>query len=65
LDLSHTCCRESRNKQEILYFHDKSDVQRIHDEEQEMLDKLENLLVKFENEKRELEISTSEFLIKY
>ncbi len=30
-----------------------------------MLDKLENLLVKFENEKRELEISTSEFLIKY
>lgn len=65
LNLSHTCCKGSRNRQKILYFHDKNDVRKIHDEEQEMLDKLEDLLVEFENEKRKLGTSTSEFLIGY
>jgi hypothetical protein len=65
LDLSHTCCRCERYYIGIIKFDDEDDIQRIHDEEKEMIEKFEGLLVEFENKKSELGISTSEFLLGY
>ena len=68
LGLTHTCCRESDDSYfelQLTPFEDEDDISEIHDEEREDLQLLEDLLLEFEQHRRESPSSYRKFLNGY
>lgn len=68
LDLTHTCCRESDdsfNELQLIPFEDEDDISEIYDEEREDLQLLEDLLLEFEQHRRDSPSSYWKFLSGY
>ena len=62
LDITHTCCQKDFHGWETK---DKAEIDEIHDEEAENLQKLEELLEEFEAKRKELDIPFGDFITKY
>lgn len=61
LKLKHTCC-QSPDKPSI---EDESEIREIQDEQQEILEKFEDLIIEFEDKRRELGGSLARFMREY
>lgn len=66
LGLTHTCCRANRNhwfdELRLIPFEDEDDISEIHDEEREDLQLLEDLLLEFEQRRRDKPSSFQNFI---
>lgn len=68
LDLTHTCCRQSKDwidELQLTPFEDEEDISEIHDEEREDLQLLEDLLLEFEQQRRDQPSSFRKFMNGY
>ena len=68
LGLTHTCCRESEDpfhQLPLTPFGDEDDISEIQDEEREDLQLLEDLLLEFEQQRRDKPSSLRKFVVGY
>ena len=68
LDLTHTCCRSSDDwvtGLQLVPFEDKDDISEIHDEEREDLQLFEDLLLEFDQHRRDSRSSIWDFMKGY
>lgn len=66
LGLTHTCCRPSYgSSKDLTPFEDEDEIQEIHDEEQEDLQLLEDLLLEFDDYRRKSNCTIQEFYLTY
>lgn len=68
LGLTHTCCRGKKgwlNGLLLRLFEDEDDISEIHDEEREDLQLLEDLLLEFEQQRRDKPCSFQKFISGY
>lgn len=65
LDLTHTCCRESYDTNLLSVPFEDDEIQEIHNEEHEDLQLLENLMIEFDQNRRELGYPLARFIGEY
>lgn len=66
LGLTHTCCRpKDEDPMDLIPFEDRDEIQEIHDEEQEDLQLLEDLILEFDEYRRKSSCCVRDFFCTY